>query len=253
MCKILRHTADRFDFVITALSDQGFGACELLVRYSEFFDAFYFGQNTNLCLQRLRCLKIDFKEPKILESLQVGRTTCDQAFLVTNILVQNRGASFAQNRSEDFEPAGVIGQKARGVKAERYVILLNRTELPAISHSSLLRLGGSVVSLDRLSIVGNVAVKLHDFSDGFFDVEPAGNRENNVGWPIVLLDISNDVVSCEGPQTFRCTDAPAPHPMLLEGSGIDFFRGNSAGIIQLSIVLLQDDFDFAFQFCRVIH
>src|SRR5438093_8769976 len=253
MCKILRHTADRFDFVITALSDQRFGACELLVRYSEFFDAFNFGQTTNLCLQRLRCHKIDFKEPKILERLQVGRTTCDQAFLVTNILVQNRGASFAQNRSQYFERAGVIGQKPRGVKTKRYVILLNRTELPAISHGSLLRLGGAVVSLDRLSIVGKVAVKLDDSSDGFFDLESSGNRENNVGWPIVLLDICNDVVSCEGPQTFRCTDAPAPHPMLMEGSCIEFFRGDSAGIIQLSSVLLQDDFDFAFQFCRVVH
>ena len=63
------------------------------------------------------------------------------------------------------------------MKSECDVILLDRAALPGVAHVGLFGFGGPASRVDR-SIVGrDVAIKLHDLGDGFFDVELAGNRQ----------------------------------------------------------------------------
>ena len=63
--------------------------------------------------------------------------------------------------------------------------------------------------------------------------------------------VAHDVIARQGAESFGRPDPPPAHAVLIECDRVQFFRRDRRWIIQLAIVFLQDNLDFALELAGV--
>src|SRR5262249_19891830 len=96
------------------------------------------------------------------------------------------------------------------------------------------------------------ALEFHPFTQCLFDIQLARNRQNDIVRPAVLLYVRDDIVTPERAQAFGGAGPPTFHPMLLKSGLLNLLGRTCRWIVELPIVLLENDFDFLFEFAGVV-
>src|SRR5262249_21903293 len=205
-----------------------------------------------LSFERFAAFEIHFKESESRKCIQSSGAGGNETFLIAHIPVQNRRATFTQNRGKDLQGASVVAENTRSVKSQRNVTFLNGTALPSISRFLLVRLGRTAIAFQRGVVGGNGAIEFHNFGDSLFDIHLARNRQDDIGRPIVLLYVGYDVVTRQRSQAFGCAYPPTFHPMLMESGLIELFGSYGRWIVELSIVFLENDLYFFLELASVV-